>query len=94
MTALSCSLKALVFLLNPKARTYFQLRSHFKPRAGASLWLGWGILQMAVLPLMAQLPHVCSDDGWLGRQTHQGQEQLVPLRGSGDLADADGVAAS
>ena len=79
VTALSWSLKALVFLLNPKARTYFQLRSHFKPRMGASLWLGWGIRRMVVLPLVAQLPHVCGDNGWLGRQTRQGQEQLAPL---------------
>lgn len=42
LMALKSSLKALVFLLNSKARTYFQLRTHFKPRAGASLWLGWG----------------------------------------------------
>lgn len=62
MMALRCSLKALVFLLNSKARTYFQLRTHFKPRAGASLWLGWGIRQMVALLLMAQRRHVCCDD--------------------------------
>ena len=38
---------------------YFQLRTHFKSRVGASLWLGWGTQQRVALPLMAQRRHVC-----------------------------------
>ena len=38
---------------------YFQLRTHFKSRVGASLWLGWGTRQRVALPLMAQRRHVC-----------------------------------